>query len=237
MTGISSSTKLLIDLWQTSRFSDVTFHVGNEVFKLHRFVLDGRASVLFQMIERPDQTIILDDVDADTFRAIVRYIYTEEGPQEQKIDDGDDCSIDLEAVKTLLTTSNWFGCKGLKLWMESVIVDKHLDADTAADLLLLADAHHCALLKETAMKICQNHADVVMGTEGWTRLKESNALLAELFTAVATTNKSVAAADDDNDPERLGVAELRNRLLRKRGRIVDDVDGSREMLVKRLKSD
>jgi hypothetical protein len=124
----------------------------------------------------------------------------------------------------------------VKLWMESVIVDKLLNADNAADLLLFADAHHCALLKETAMKICQNNADAVMRTEGWARLKESSTLLAELFAAVATTNKR-AAADDDDDPERLGVAELRNRLLRKRGRIVDDVDGSREMLVKRLKSE
>jgi hypothetical protein len=187
------------------------------------------------MIERPDQIIILDNVDADTFRTIVRYIYTEKWTQEQK--NGDGCSLNLEVAKTLLTTSNRFGCKGLKLWMESVVVDKHINADNAADLLLFADAHHCALLKETAMKICQNKADAVMRTEGWTRLKESSTLLAELFAAMATTKKNVAAADDDDDPERLDVADLRNRLLRKRGRIVDDVDGSREMLVKRLKSE
>jgi BTB/POZ domain/MATH domain len=75
-----TDSKFLADLLESSCCSDVTFRVANQDFRLHRVVLASRAPVLFQMIEHPDQIIALDDddddVDADTFRSIVRHIYT-----------------------------------------------------------------------------------------------------------------------------------------------------------------
>jgi hypothetical protein len=227
-TSSSSSSRLLADLYKSGRCSDVTFQVGHEKFHLHRFNLDYRATVLSDMIPPAvdDQTIIvLDDKvdDVEMFRIMVRYIYTEEWPTTTK--------LDLKAAKALLTTANRFGCRRLKLWIESVLVDKFLDEHNAADLLLLGDSHHCALLKEAAMKLLYQSrysGGVVRNTEGWQRVKESALLLEELFFFSAGQH----ASDDDDDTNGQSVAELRDRLL-KRGR--DDVDGSREMLVKRLK--
>jgi hypothetical protein len=132
----------------------------------------------------------------------------------------------------MLTSADRFGCTDLKHYLESVVVEKFLNEDSAADMLLLGDSLTCALLKEAAMKICLEQAAAVMVTDGWKRVVESNALMAELFSAVATSS-SRQTSGDETDPAGQSVAELRDQLL-KRGR---DVDGSREMLVKRLKAE
>jgi BTB/POZ domain len=216
--------KMLADLLATGRCSDVTFKVGQQEFRLHSFILDNRASALFQMIDHPGQTIILleeeGDVDAAMFQSIVRYIYTGDGPAAAAV------IVDADMATTMLTLADRFGCVGLKHYVESVIVDE----DSAADMLLMGDSHTCAQLKEAAIRIFKNQADLVMNTEGWKRVKESSALVAELLSVVATTKQSASTTDDD--PEGQCVAELRNQLL-KRGL---DVDGSRETLVKRLKA-
>jgi BTB/POZ domain len=214
----TGSATLLADLLASSRWSDVTFKVGNQMFHLHRFILDSRASALFQMIEKPDQIITLEDVDAETFRAVVSYIYTEEWSST---------STDLEEAKKLIETSNRFGCTRLKLLVESVMVDQHLNVSNAADMLLLGDSHSCALLKEAALKICQNNPGATMETEGGKRLAESSAMLLEIFLP------DTAQRDEPDDTKGHSVVELRNRLL-KRGCV--DVDGSRAMLVKRFKA-
>jgi hypothetical protein len=227
----SSSSRLLADLYKSGRCSDVTFQIGHEKFHLHRFILDYQATAMFEMIPHAtadEHTIIvLDDKvdDVEMFRVMVRYIYTEELPTMK---------LDFKAAQALLITANRFGCNRLKLYIESVLVDKFLNEHNAADLLLLGDSHHCALLKEAAMKLLYQSCCsglVVRHTEGWQRVKESALLLEELF--FFSVGQHANSGDDDHDDMNgQSVTELRDRLL-KRGR--DDVDGSREMLVKRLK--
>jgi speckle-type POZ protein len=224
--------KMLADLLETGRCSDVTFNVGQQYFRLHSFILEKCAPVLFRMIEEhPAQTIITlaeeDDVDPAVFQIIVSYIYTSEWPAAVTV------IVDADVAKSILICADRFGCINLKHYVESVIVEKFLDEQNAADMLLLGDSHTCPQLKEAAIKIFQNQADVVMNTEGWKRVKESNALLEELLAMVTTTTKQSGARTTDDDPAGQCVAELRNQLL-KRGL---DVDGSRETLVKRLKAE
>jgi BTB/POZ domain len=229
-----TDTKFLADLLESSCCSDVTFQVGHQDFRLHRNVLASRAPALFQMIDHPDQIIALDDdddvVDADTFRSIVRHIYTGDWPVASA-----DTVVDADVTaKTMLISADRFGCTTLKHYYESVIVEKFLNKDNAADMLLLGDSHTCALLKEAALKICHEQAAAVMDTDGWKRVKESNALVVELFAASCCHHRQRSNNNPADDIEgQSSVAELRDRLL-KRGR---DVDGSREMLVKRLKAE
>jgi BTB/POZ domain len=220
----NGDTQMLADLLETGRCSDVTFQVGRQDFRLHRCILEKRAPVLFQMIEQQDQTIIAldEDVDAAIFEIIVRNIYTSDWPAIASAD----------VAKSILILADHFGCINLKLYVESVIVEQFLDEKSAADMLLFGDSHTCALLKEAAIKIFQNQADAVMHTEGWKRVKESNALLAELLSVLAMTIKQCGAGTTDDDPAGQCVAQLRNQLLQ----LGLDADGSRETLVKRLKA-
>jgi BTB/POZ domain len=206
--------------------TDVTFTVGGEAFCLHGHVLADRAPALFELIKEPTgQTIPLPiDVDAGTFRSIYRYIYT--GNWSPSSSDGTvDADVDAGVAKTTLTLADFFGCTGLKLMVESVMVDKVLKASNAAEMLLLGDSLHCALLKEAAIKEIFEYKDAARDSAGWALLKESNTLLEELM------NKSMGMRSDETAATAvLTVGELRDQLLEHGAA----VDGSREMLVQRL---
>ena len=106
-----------------------------------------------------------------------------------------------------------------------------ISIDNAAEMLLLADGQSCALLKETAMELVARNPSKMTKTSGWKTLQQSSSLLAEVFMHQSVT----PAADIDDDNENLDhvrVSGLRKRLA-EQGR---DVDGTKEMLVKRLKA-
>ena len=104
--------------------------------------------------------------------------------------------------------------------------------ESAADLLLLADAHSCPQLKESATELFVSKAPEVMATAGWARLGASAALLRELMGSMAGTKRprddSEGAADR---VKRMRVSELRKELAD-----ADlDTDGARAQLEERLR--
>merc|ERR1712194_254549 len=150
-----------------------------------------------------------------------------------------------------------FCLTNLKLYVESIIVDKFATTSTAASLLLFADSHSCALLKEAAMDLCASDPSSVMRTPCWSLLKESETILSELSKHVHTgyrqnfhvcngnytqshgSNRAVASSDtksgrhkNSDNLDRLDVFSIREQLA-KRG---FNVDGSRVALLTRLRS-
>ena len=124
-----------------------------------------------------------------------------------------------------------------------------MKASNAAHWLLIGDSHSCALLKETAMKIYKSDASSVIESddESWQKIRESKRLLAELLefcTVVKKQSPPVAAAASSTNNKRkrenkkeidnvdhLNVTSLREQLLASNL----EIDGSREILVDRLK--
>jgi hypothetical protein len=118
--------------------------------------------------------------------------------------------------------------------VESKLTESFLDVSTTATLLLFADGHSCALLKEAAMNIYIKDPEAVKKTNDWKLVVESTPLLLELLDAAtlgtggppldkkkAFTTEEVALLDVTSLRERLEAANL-------------DLDESRETLVKRL---
>jgi len=95
-------------------------------------------------------------------------------------------------------------------------------------LLVFADAHSCALLKEAAMNAVVTNAAAVRDTEGWSAIQESNRLLEELFHSVTDVHRPKG----DDEIDLMDVTTLRNCLQKAKL----DLDGSREMLVDRWKN-
>merc|ERR1712172_392893 len=88
--------------------------------------------------------IIIQDVDANAFKALLEFIYTVKVPKF-KNDNGngknDENTIEnAEKTKTILVVADQFGCTSLKLYIESILVDKFLVPSKATELLLLADS-------------------------------------------------------------------------------------------------
>ena len=191
---------------------------GTQV-RAHKVVLAWRAA-LFQLASIESTEI--SGISLKLFRDLINYAYSGDVPI------GYD---DLEAVLSLLKASNRFACTDLKMELEVNGVEKFLDKGNAIKLLLFADSHSCALLTESATKlICRNGAEI-MASLDWKLMMESpdvqSILLRHMFSSSSCSLDRVATSRYD----RADVSSLRKRLTAE-GK---DVDGTREILVRRCK--
>ncbi|VEU43245.1 unnamed protein product [Pseudo-nitzschia multistriata] len=155
--------------------------------------------------------IALVDVDESEFETFMRFVYVGTLPELDSI----------EAATSILLLSNRFGCTDLKLFCESTLVDKFLGPATAATLLLLAEGHSCALLKEAFMDLYTSNPKEVSNGKDWHLVEESSKFIKELLT--------YAMIDRHERSEEDSVTSLRKWLEDENL----DVDGTRETLVKR----
>mmetsp|Transcript_53107 Transcript_53107/g.57637 ORF Transcript_53107/g.57637 Transcript_53107/m.57637 type:complete len:458 (-) Transcript_53107:317-1690(-) len=241
-------------LYRSMETSDVSFIVGDSKTELrgHKCMIKMRSPSLYDLIEtekesssnnedyRSESKLVLPDIDVLDFTTVLEFMYTDKVPTWKK-DGGDN---DIEKAKTLLRVADRLGCTDLKLYMESTLVETFLAPSTAADLLLLADSHNCALLKEETMKMYMIDSTSFIesnpANDCWKKLQESPKLLTELLlytsAACAGGRTQYSSIVDGNrtseEADGFDVTSLRERLEQ-----VDlDVDGSREILVDRWKN-
>jgi hypothetical protein len=136
----------------------------------------------------------------------------------------------VQAITSLLRVANRFDCKRLKHLVENIAVESIIEAINAADFLPVADSLSCALLEEAAMDEIARAPHVVFSSKGWDLVKKSEHLMMKVIRAgyCKPTLQERTSGVVDHMP----VGSLRSR-LEKRG---FDVDGTREMLVKQLKT-
>lgn len=212
--------EVLVDLYQdpSARTSDVIFSVENRSFPVHRSILYLRAKKLFEIGKEydEDRPISIDSVKGEIFKSVLEFVYTVKTPDIE----------DIDTAKELLVAADRFDCVHLKLYVESIIVDKFLSAKNAAELLIVGDSYSCALLKEAAMDLFATELETVKQAETWLKVKESNKLLLELFT------ERLSYVYDATKIDQMNVFRLREEL----DAACLELDGSREVLVNRLKA-
>jgi speckle-type POZ protein len=203
---------------------DVTFQIGPEEFSAHRHILAARAPELAAVAEdcSPETPIPIQGVTPFAFRSLLRFVYGNFVPDLEELQN---------EARELLDVANRFGCKGLKLLAEAELVDSGITVDTAADLILIGDAKNCALLKEAAVEFFAKNSKSVKASSGWTKIRESVALMDELIEVLIVNKKPSGPADaDEKEYKRLCVSTLRLKL----DEMGLDVDGSKDMLISRL---
>ncbi|KAL7550854.1 hypothetical protein ACHAWF_014051 [Thalassiosira exigua] len=224
---------------------DVTFNVGGEIVRAHRLILKLAAPALAQLCEDADEDdeIPVAGVRPSIFRGVLRYAYGGSVPEESWTtprpgygDDGSDGGIFASPAMEYLDAADLFGVSGLKILAEARVAEHDVATASASDLILYADAKHCPLLKERAIDHFVSHAEEVKRHPTFEKVRESASVLDELLEAlldrrVLRSSRSVAEGGD-RDYDGMGVNLLRT-LLDERGM---DVDGSREMLVRRLRA-
>ena len=220
---INNSDSLGRELLESSAEADITFVVGDEEGKIlaHKSILCLRSPVLYgiaQSTTSHDEEVLIPDISGSTFKILLEFIYVGTLPK----------SNDVETSKTILVGADRFGLVQLKLQIESEITAKFLDAGNAAELLLFADGHSCPLLKEACMKLHGENQIETQTSPEWPKVMEASNLLAELFFFVTSQKRTPQHPDDfDNMP----VHTLREKLEF----LGLDLDGTREMLVERLR--
>ena len=213
-------------VFESGESSDVTFVVEEERVCAHRFVLLARSPVLSSLCADADDDIEISEVSPAVFKEVLRFAYCDELSSPDVLSTAD-------GARAVLKAADRFGVTRLKQLAEIELATRHLSVESAADLLLLADAHSCPQLKESATELFVSNMSEVMATAGWARLSASASLLAELMGSVAGTKRP---RDDDGEGAADRVKRMRVSELRKELDDANlDTDGARAQLEERLR--
>ncbi|KAL6659068.1 hypothetical protein ACP70R_003108 [Stipagrostis hirtigluma subsp. patula] len=153
--------------------ADVTFIVGGEAFAAHKIVLAARSPVFMaefygQMRESGTQRVIIEDMQAAVFSALLHFIYNDSLPNMSDLDVNDHG----EMIPHLLVAADRYDLEKLKLICQSII-RKNLDVETVATTLAFADQHNCDRLKAACIEFIASSKkmDAVVATQGYDNLK------------------------------------------------------------------
>ena len=201
---------------------DVVFDVEGKHCKAHKNVLSFRASTLASMADDSDSEVVqIEGVSHGDFSILLQWIYAVLEPSQI-----DEVWKDQKKVTSILVAADKYECIDLKLLSESVLADKFLTKESAANLLILADSHSCPLLKEAAVNIIIENAAEIMLSEDWNLVGESNHLKQEINMYLKSD-----FPDEEKEFNGFSISDLRRRLEN----VNLEVDGDRKMLVDRLK--
>ena len=150
-------------LRKDSLLCDVVIKVGSKKFRAHRNVLAAsspyfEAMFLSGMAESHQQEVILREIDADSFDAIVGMIY-----------DGQIC-ISTENVQSILVTASIFQIDHLKQAC-SEFLQKHLTPHNCLGIKRFAEAHGCRKLFQAALHHGLLHFSKVSNSEEFLKLE------------------------------------------------------------------
>jgi len=129
-----------------------TLKVKGEAFHAHKFVLAFRSPVFEAELYGPmwgksrRQSITVEDMEPDVFKALLHFIYTDSLPPLVDLDEVES----QEMVKPLLVAADRYAVERMKLMCESIL-SKRIDVHSVAATLALADQHHCEKLKDACI--------------------------------------------------------------------------------------
>jgi len=133
------------DLCRLGIESDFTFVIGTEEIKAHKAILSARFSYFTTMlasgmVETSSNICRLEDVDAEAFKRLLKYIYCGKLPHDL-----------AETARSLLPLADRFNLPELRNacthWME-----KDLTKENICETLITADLYQCADLKRKCLK-------------------------------------------------------------------------------------
>jgi speckle-type POZ protein len=161
------------DLLCSKEGADVKFRVGRRTFSAHRLVLSARSPVFKaelygSMKESTTSSVIrINDMETEVFDALLTFIYTDTLPEMKEQEES-------AMAQHLLVAADRYNLDRLKLICEDKLC-KHIDTDSAASILALAEQHNCHGLKEACFAFLSSSSalDAVMETDGFEYLTSS----------------------------------------------------------------
>ncbi|KAL7549518.1 hypothetical protein ACHAWF_012779 [Thalassiosira exigua] len=203
-------------------YTDVSFEVGDAIISAHKLILKMNAPFLLTVCKGndPDVPILIKETSPEVFRAVIRYVYGGDIPDEDII---------LNMGKKLIVAADRFEVVNLKLAVEVAIARAwSFDLTSATDWLLFADSLTCPLLKECTMAYIVARASDFLQSDCSKNLNESPSLMKEIMLELCNSS------NNDNRPDRSWKDATINWLREALYVRELAVDGSREMLISRL---
>ncbi|OEL36419.1 BTB/POZ and MATH domain-containing protein 1 [Dichanthelium oligosanthes] len=128
-----------------------------------------KAQLYGPMKEKMEQQLTIQDMQPDTFRTFLRFIYTDSLPPTIGGRDEDDRR---EMIRYLLVAADRYAMERLKTICQGMLC-KTLTVHTVAAMLAFADQHHCSMLKDACMEFIfsPNRLGDVEESQGYAKLK------------------------------------------------------------------
>ncbi|XBH65349.1 hypothetical protein VPH35_118962 [Triticum aestivum] len=183
-------------LFETKMGADVVFDVGSETIAAHRCVLAACSPVFAAELFGPmkegnaaGSSVRVEDMDAEVFKALLRFAYTGSLPDMRKEEEDVTC-------QHLLVAADRYGMERLKLICEEKLC-KYIDVGRAASILMLAERHHCEGLKKACFNFLALPANLraTVATDGLQHLSESCRSLMVKLMAMSLDNASECSSN------------------------------------------
>ncbi|KAL6907754.1 hypothetical protein ACP4OV_001924 [Aristida adscensionis] len=169
---------------------DVTFEVGGEVFRASSRVLAARSPVFRAELAvpgtAPPARVLVDNMEAGVFKALLDFIYT-----DAVLPEVDDDGGKKEMAQRLLVAADKYGMMELKSICEAMLL-AYVDADTAASILAVAERHGCHGLKEACFEFLRipSNLRAAMATDGFARLMGSSPSVVKELISTSIADRS-----------------------------------------------
>ncbi|GBO08625.1 Speckle-type POZ protein [Araneus ventricosus] len=181
-TDCCSAAELQTDLksiLKDGTLFDETLQIGTEVIKVHKTILSARSPVFRAMFtkdmkEAINSTVVIEDLDLETVRRLLLYMYTDTIRDYQ-----------WENVKKLYFAADKYEILSLKRRCVSFL-KTNLSVSNVSEILVLADLHQDGELKSAALDFISEYDSAVFTSEEWQELEKNNSSLAVQIPAAAS---------------------------------------------------
>ncbi|XP_055952909.1 speckle-type POZ protein B-like [Argiope bruennichi] len=166
---ISSLKDMYKFLYDAQMFCDVKLRTGPCCFSVHKSILSAKSGVFESMfeVEMKDDILEILDVDPETLRKVINYMYTD------TIDD-----MQLENIYRLYEAAKKYKIFTLQKKC-TLILSENLNKHNACEMLGFADKHEDKNFKSFVQDFILKHKEEVTGSTAWKILEKRNTVLAE----------------------------------------------------------
>ncbi|GFU35459.1 speckle-type POZ protein-like B [Trichonephila clavipes] len=164
--------KALTSLYEEGTLSDINIRSGTKSFPVHKSILSVRSPVFHAMFgtemrEKTSKDLDLPDVDADTLRCLLLFIYTD------TVKD-----MGWENTSDLYRVADHYEVMDLREKCSTILRSK-LNESNVCSVLSLADMYHDQTLKRTVQNFIVFDLSIeFISSEEWKKFKGSNVQLA-----------------------------------------------------------
>ncbi|CAM0876829.1 unnamed protein product [Alopecurus aequalis] len=177
--------------------SNLHRHLGDLLKNKDGADVTFQAELLGAMTENSSGTTIeILDMEADVFKSLLNFIYTDTVPPvlESAGKKGADARGDVVMAGHLLVAADRYDIERLKLICEEKLCN-HIDSETVATSLALAEQHGFQGLKEACLKFLASpsNLEAMMASDGFEHLKSScPSVLKELIARILPAEMKAA---------------------------------------------
>ncbi|CAE7227162.1 BPM3 [Symbiodinium sp. CCMP2592] len=154
--------------------SDVKLMVQDEVIHAHSQILCARSEVFRKQLttgmqESISKVIVIEDCDADIFKAFLQFLYTDRLPDARwclpkatsSDNETESGGRQLSGIQALLAVSNKYGVTRLQLWCEAKLSEQ-VDTSQVCEILLQAHLLQAKQLEKSCLSFIKDHAAQVL---------------------------------------------------------------------------